>query len=125
MLQADPRLRLITEPTIAEAMPPNNSHMDLSVGEPVKKRDTSELNESDAFRPNTIITMPAANSASPIPLFIMFLISCRDSPGGFQSFLLTVSKSRVVAVNTWVIHRPSMHGNRWSCRRAHNTMPLA
>ena len=60
--------------------------MDLSVGEPVKKRDTSELNESVAFSPNMINTMPIANSASPIPLFIMFLISCWDSPSGFAMF---------------------------------------
>ena len=58
--------------------------MDLSVGEPVKKRETSELNDSVAFIPKTIITMPTANSASPIPLFILFFVCCRNHPAGFR-----------------------------------------
>ena len=35
----------------AEAMPPIKSQTVLFVGEPVKKRETSELNEFDALMP--------------------------------------------------------------------------
>ena len=38
-------------PTMRLATPPSNSQMDLSVGEPVKKREKSEPTELDALIP--------------------------------------------------------------------------
>jgi hypothetical protein len=38
-------------PMMAEAAPPNSSHMVLLVGEPVKVRDTLELTEFEASIP--------------------------------------------------------------------------
>ncbi|SRR6266705_6336227 len=73
---AFPELRnVITAPTIAAALPPNNNQRVLLVGAPVKVRDTSELAESDALKPKTINATPTTNSAMPIPLFIIFLSS--------------------------------------------------
>ena len=46
------------------------SQMVLFVGEPVKNRDRSELNESKAVTPQMTNTIPTINSASEIPLFI-------------------------------------------------------
>ena len=58
---------------MVEAIPPINSHIDLSVGLPVKKRDTSELNESVAFTPQIIRATPTPNKANPITLFMRVL----------------------------------------------------
>jgi hypothetical protein len=44
--------------------------MDLSVGEPVMNRETSELSESDARNPKTIKTMPTTRSAIAMLLFM-------------------------------------------------------
>jgi hypothetical protein len=63
----------ITPPTITDATPPIISHIALLVGDPVNARYTLELAESDALKPNTSSTMPTANNASPIALFITFL----------------------------------------------------
>ena len=44
-------------------MPPTSNHIALSVGEPVKKREMSELSEFDALTPKTINTIPPTKSA--------------------------------------------------------------
>jgi hypothetical protein len=51
-------------------IPPIIIHIALSVGEPVKKRETSELNDFVAVTPKTTRTMPPAKTASAISLFI-------------------------------------------------------
>jgi hypothetical protein len=43
--------KVITAPTIADALPPGGNHIVLFAGAPVKVRDTSELAESDALEP--------------------------------------------------------------------------
>lgn len=63
--------KLPNNPTMATAMPPSNSHMALSVGEPVKNRDTSELKESMALTPHIIRTTPMTSSATDILLFVL------------------------------------------------------
>ena len=55
-------------------MPPIISHIDLSVGFPVKKRENEEPNEFDSLTPKTIRTIPAAKIAQPIALFIRSLV---------------------------------------------------
>jgi len=57
-------------PTRAAAIPPVNNQTDLSVGAPVKKRDTSELNDSKVLTPQMINTIPTTNRATEISLFI-------------------------------------------------------
>lgn len=44
----------------------------LSVGDPVKKRETSELNEFVAFTPKIKRMIPAARQARAMGLFIFF-----------------------------------------------------
>jgi hypothetical protein len=53
-----------TAPVTDAAVPPTSNHIVLSVGEPVKKREMSELSEFDALTPNTINTIPPTRSAS-------------------------------------------------------------
>jgi hypothetical protein len=48
--------------------PPMRSQTVLSVGEPVKNRDTPELMESEALKPQMINMIPTANSAMEIIL---------------------------------------------------------
>ncbi len=50
--------------------PPISSHTDLSVGEPVNARETSELNECDACKPKNNIMTPPTSSAMDTALFI-------------------------------------------------------
>jgi len=52
--------------------PPINIHIALSVGEPVKKREMSELNDVVAMTPNTMRRMPTARRASEIALLMYF-----------------------------------------------------
>jgi hypothetical protein len=51
-------------------IPPMSIHIALSVGEPVKNRETSELNDFVAATPKTTRTIPPARIASEISLFI-------------------------------------------------------
>jgi hypothetical protein len=78
--------KLVTAPMVVAAMPPISSHMDLSVGVPVKKRLASDPNDSEALIPKTISAIPTANRASPIPLFTTvsfdFVPSRKASPAG-------------------------------------------
>jgi hypothetical protein len=59
-------------PTIIATIPPIIIHIALSVGEPVKKREMSELNDFVAVTPKTTRTIPPARIASEISLFIEF-----------------------------------------------------
>ena len=56
----------MTIPTV----PPTNIHTDLSVGEPVKNREISELEESYAVMPRIRRRMPQARTASATDLFM-------------------------------------------------------
>lgn len=55
---------------MAAAIPPISNQTALLVGEPVKNFDTSELNDSMALTPQMRSTIPTANSATEMPLFI-------------------------------------------------------
>jgi len=63
-LAVEPRV-MTKNPKLAEARPPIRSQIALLVGDPVKNRETSELNESDALNPKMISTIPTTNSAMP------------------------------------------------------------
>lgn len=54
--------------TLATA-PPISSHVAVSVGEPVKTRDTLEPSELLALTPKKVKIMPTTNSAMEIGLF--------------------------------------------------------
>jgi hypothetical protein len=62
-----PRRITPKKPIAAAAIPPMSIQMAWSVGEPVKKRETSELNDFVAFAP---ITMPPASRAMETALFV-------------------------------------------------------
>ena len=51
-------------------IPPIKSHMDLSVGAPVKKRETPDVNELTELTPKTSRTTPSTSNAIPMGLFI-------------------------------------------------------
>jgi hypothetical protein len=57
-------------PTTVTTAPPSKSHIDLSVAEPVKSREMSELVESYAVMPKINRRMPPARTANEIALFI-------------------------------------------------------
>jgi hypothetical protein len=57
-------------PAIPITTPPINIQTALSVGEPVKNRETSELNEVVALMPRIVRTTPATRSAIAIGLFM-------------------------------------------------------
>jgi hypothetical protein len=68
-------------PTHAATMPPINIQTALSVGEPVKNRETSELKEFVALMPMIMSTTPPMSRAREIILFIKppfkkFVICC-------------------------------------------------
>jgi len=65
----DPRNKL-TNPRTVTTTPPINIHIDLSVAEPVKNREMSELDESYALIPIIRRRMPPARTASETALFI-------------------------------------------------------
>jgi hypothetical protein len=52
-------------------MPPMSIQTALSVGDPVKNLETSELKEFVALMPTTMRTMPPTSRARDIILFIM------------------------------------------------------
>jgi hypothetical protein len=56
---------------MAAMMPPMSIQMALSVGDPVKNLETSELKEFVALTPMTMSTTPPASSARETILFIM------------------------------------------------------
>ncbi len=57
-------------PMDAAAIPPMSIQTALSVGEPVKNRETSELNDFVAFTPITMSTMPPTSRAMEMALFM-------------------------------------------------------
>jgi hypothetical protein len=59
-------------PTKTATPPPMKSQTVLSVGEPVKNRDTPELMESEALKPQMINMIPTANSAMEITRVFMW-----------------------------------------------------
>src|SRR6185437_7734320 len=59
-------------PAITATAPPMISHMERSVGLPVKVRETSEVNECDSLNPKTSSTMPSARIPKPTILFMVF-----------------------------------------------------
>src|SRR5688572_14658091 len=65
-----PPRRVIVKPAIAATMPPMSIQTALSVGEPVKNRETSELNELVALMPMIIRTTPPTSRAIEAILFI-------------------------------------------------------
>ncbi len=66
----------LTRPSTAHAIPLTSSHVVLSVGEPVKVRDSWEPKELLELIPSTSSTTPAARSATANPIanprFIIF-----------------------------------------------------
>ena len=62
-------------PTAAATQPPMIIQTALSVGEPVKKRETSELNEFVALIPRTRSMTPPMSRASESRLFTVCMIS--------------------------------------------------
>lgn len=60
-------------PMTAAKMPPMSIQIALSVGDPVKNRDTSELNEFVALIPMTMSTTPPMSRARETILFITVL----------------------------------------------------
>jgi hypothetical protein len=65
----DPRPNPTSPRTVAVA-PPTNSQIDLSVAEPLKNREKSELVELYALIPKIRRRMPPASTASEIALFM-------------------------------------------------------
>ena len=57
------------KPMAAAAIPPMSIQMALSVGEPVKNRKTSELNDFVTFTPTTMNTIPPTKRAMEMALF--------------------------------------------------------
>jgi len=66
-------MKTMAMPRTAATAPPISIHIERSVGEPVKARDTSDVNECDSLKPNTSRSKPAAISAIPIAVFIVGL----------------------------------------------------
>lgn len=63
-------------PAQAHPSPPISNQTDRLVGVPVKKRETSELKDSDALMPKMMSATPTASNAIPSGLFIGFLNCC-------------------------------------------------
>src|SRR5437870_12376148 len=68
-----------TTPMMDRPTPPTSIHIALAVGEPVKKREISELNDPAALTPKIISRIPPASSASETALFILLLACCQSS----------------------------------------------
>jgi hypothetical protein len=69
------------------------SHIALLVGEPVKKRETPELSDSEAFTPQAMSMIPTMTNAREIPLFMVpFLVY-----SGFLPLMIR-SKIRIMAM---------------------------
>jgi hypothetical protein len=59
-----------TSPIMIATTPPTSIHIALSVGEPVKNREMSELNDFDAAAPKIVRRIPPARIASETALFM-------------------------------------------------------
>jgi hypothetical protein len=62
-------------PAMVAAAPPSNIQTALSVGAPVKRREKSDPNESEALMPKMISTIPITSSTSETGVFIVFLFA--------------------------------------------------
>ena len=71
----DPRIVIVSPATVA-TMPPMSIQMALSVGEPVKNWDTSELKEFVALMPTIMSTTPPTRRAREKVLFITSFDVC-------------------------------------------------
>jgi hypothetical protein len=58
------------DPRNSPSSPPTSIHIALSVGEPVKNREMSELNDFDAATPKIVRRIPPARIASETALFM-------------------------------------------------------
>jgi hypothetical protein len=56
-------------------MPPTKSQIALSVGEPVKNRETPELKEFETFKPQITKTTPTTSNTMDIFLFMFEILS--------------------------------------------------
>lgn len=63
-------------PTVVATIPATSSQIAFFVGEPVKNRETSEVNDSEALTPHIIKTIPATSSATERPLFMARMAFC-------------------------------------------------
>ena len=77
-------------PAQAHPSPPISNQTEWLVGVPVKKRETSELKDSDALIPKTMSATPTTTNAIPNGLFIGFLIFCAWFRAGQQHSLAVV-----------------------------------
>ena len=68
-------------------MPPMSIQIALSVGDPVKNLETSELKEFVALMPTTMSTMPPTSKAREMILFIMSLQKVIDLHPGEIAWL--------------------------------------
>jgi hypothetical protein len=59
-----------TSPIMIATTPPTSIHIALSVGEPVKNREMSELNDFAATTPKIVRRIPPARMASETALFM-------------------------------------------------------
>ena len=71
------------KPTEARMIPPMSIQMALSVGFPVKNRDTSELKDSAALMPNIIRTIPPMRMAMEMIRCEFIIILVLGLPGSF------------------------------------------
>jgi hypothetical protein len=95
MIQVLPEGRnVITAPTMADAQPPTSSHKVLFVGDPVKARETPELNESEALNPIQIKMIPTTNRAIPIP-FCITILSFAAGHSKFQACFVIYCNLRI------------------------------
>jgi hypothetical protein len=60
----------LTNPIAVPTTPPTSIHVALSVAEPVKNREMSELVESYALMPRIRRRIPTASTATEVALFI-------------------------------------------------------
>jgi hypothetical protein len=85
--------------------PPTSIHIALSVGEPAKNREMSELNDFDAATPKIVRRIPPARIASETTLFMeksSFLFSYQPPRKGHRSFdpRMILSKMITMAMAT-------------------------
>jgi hypothetical protein len=88
--------------------PPTSIHIALSVGDPVKNREMSELNDFDAAAPKIVRRIPPARITSETALFMeksSFSFSYQAPRKGHRSFVprMILSKMITMAMATGTI----------------------
>jgi len=68
--------RVPNNPMMVAGIPETSNQIAFFVGAPVKNRETSEINDSEALTPHMIKMIPAASSATESPLFIAKVTFC-------------------------------------------------